>query len=74
MFKKKLAKLIDLKSIITLVLTIILATVIFASIEIRDESIKTLLVSVTSSVFTYYFTKKPAETGKEIGNDTEQGD
>lgn len=62
MFKKKLAKLIDLKSIITLVLTITLSTIIFAGIEIADESIKTLLVSVTSSVFTYYFTKKPSKT------------
>lgn len=58
MFKKKLAKLIDLKSIITLALTIILSVVIFASIEIHDETIKTLFVSITSSVFTYYFTKK----------------
>jgi hypothetical protein len=62
MFRKKLAKLIDLKSIITIVLTITLSTIIFAGIEIADEAIKTLLVSVTSSVFTYYFTKKPSKT------------
>lgn len=65
MFKKKLAKLVDLKSIITLVLTIILATIVFAGIEIHDETIKTLLVSVTSSVFTYYFTKKPTTDNTE---------
>lgn len=65
MFKKKLAKLIDLKSIITLVLTITLATIIFAGIEIPDETIKTLLVSVVSSVFTYYFTKKPSADNTE---------
>lgn len=65
MFKKKLAKLIDLKSIITLVLTITLSVIIFAGIEIPDETIKTLLVSVVSSVFTYYFTKKPSADNKE---------
>ena len=65
MFKKKLANLIDLKSIITLVLTITLSVIIFAGIEIPDESIKTLLVSVVSSVFTYYFTKKPSADNKE---------
>ena len=61
MFKEKLAKLIDLKSIITLVLTITLSVIIFAGIEIPDETIKTLLVSVVSSVFTYYFTKKSTD-------------
>ena len=56
--KNKLAKLIDLKSIITLILVITLVTLVVANLNIKDEAIKTLFVSVTSSCFTYYFTKK----------------
>ena len=55
--KKRICKLIDLKSIITLLLVITLITVVFTNAEICDEALKTLFVSTTSSVFTYYFTK-----------------
>ena len=60
----KIIELIDLKSIITLVLVITLVGIIFANINISDEAIKTLFVSITSSVFTYYFTKKKEDTTK----------
>lgn len=63
--KKNLAKLIDLKSIITMVLVISLVTLVLGNIAIRDEAIKTLFVSVVSSCFTYYFTKKKNTNGEE---------
>ena len=56
--KEKFAKLIDLKSIITLLVVITLVTLVLENLTISDEAIKTLFVSVTSSCFTYYFTKK----------------
>lgn len=55
---ERIAKLVDLKSIITLTLVTTLVIVIFRNITISDETIKTLFVSVTSSCFTYFFTKK----------------
>lgn len=63
--KNKLAKLIDLKSIITILLVITLVTLVLANLTIKDEAIKTLFVSVTSSCFTYYFTKKKNTNGEE---------
>lgn len=63
--KKKFEKLIDLKSLITIVLTLTLTVIIFAGIDIPDETIKTLFVSVLSSVFTYYFTKKASSKDDE---------
>lgn len=51
--KEKLIKLVDLKSIITLALTI--ALIIFTYIGIIPNE---LFITVTSSVFTYFFTKK----------------
>ncbi len=56
--KKKLIGLIDLKSIITLLLVITLIVVVFTNITIKDEAIKAIFISTTSSCFTYYFTKK----------------
>lgn len=64
--KKQIIKLIDLKSIITLVLVISLVGIVFGHVNINDEAVKTLFVSMTSSVFTYYFThKKDNEDTKE---------
>ena len=54
-------KLIDLKSIITLLLVLSLLLVIFSGVEIKDEGIRTLFVSTTSSVVTYYFARKQGE-------------
>lgn len=56
--KNKIAKLIDLKSIITILLVVTLVVLVFGNLPINDEAIKTLFVSVTTSCFTYYFTKK----------------
>lgn len=55
---QKIKDLIDLKSIITILLVSTLIGIIFGNINISDEAIKTLFVSTTSSVFTYYFTRK----------------
>ena len=56
--KKKFAKLIDLKSIITIILVLVLVVLVVCNLPISDEAIKALFISVTSSCFTYYFTKK----------------
>lgn len=60
--RQKLKKLIDLKSIITLLLVASLVGIIFMHVNIDDEAIRTLFISVTSSVFTYYFTRKNNST------------
>lgn len=67
--KEKLKKLIDLKSIVTILLVCSLIAIIFAKIQIADEAIKTLFVSTTSSVFTYYFTRKNNTTTGDGNND-----
>lgn len=51
--KEKLVKLVDLKSLITLALTV--ALIIFTYLNIIPNE---LFITVTSSVFTYFFTKK----------------
>ena len=56
--KNKLAKLIDLKSIVTILLVVTLVVLVIANLPINDEGIKALFISVTSSCFTFYFTKK----------------
>ena len=55
--KEKFAKLIDLKSIITFLLVGVLVVLAVGNLSITDEAIKALFISVTSSCFTYYFTK-----------------
>lgn len=55
---EKLAKLIDLKSIITIIVVVVLMVIVVCNLQISDEGIKSLFVSITSSCFTYYFTKK----------------
>lgn len=55
--KEKFAKLIDLKSIITILLVGVLVVLAIGNLSITDEAIKALFISVTSSCFTYYFTK-----------------
>jgi hypothetical protein len=56
--KNKFTKLIDLKSIITILLVIVLVVLVTCNLQITDEAIKTLFISTTTSCFTYYFTKK----------------
>jgi hypothetical protein len=58
--KKKIAELIDLKSIITILLVVTLVALTVGNMRIEDEAIKTLFTSVTTSCFTYYFTKRKA--------------
>lgn len=53
----KIKNLIDLKSILTLIIAVSLVMIIFANVNIQDESIKTLFISIASSVFTSYFQK-----------------
>jgi uncharacterized membrane protein YfcA len=62
---EKIKNLIDLKSIITILLVVTLIGVIFGNVNISDEAIKTLFVSITSSVFTYYFTRKTDKNNLE---------
>lgn len=62
--KNKLAKLIDLKSIITIILVVTLVVLVIGNLPINDEAIKTLFTSVTTSCFTYYFTKKKNAEGE----------
>ena len=70
---KKIENLIDLKSLITILLVVGLLSIIFLNIQIPDESIKTLFVSVTSSVFTYYFTRKSEEKNTAFNENTKEG-
>lgn len=63
-FLKQITKLVDLKSIITILLVITLIYAVVSNLKIDDESIKTLFTSTTSACFTYFFTKK-----KTIGDE-----
>ena len=63
--KNKIAKLIDLKSILTIILVVTLVVLVVANLPINDEGIKALFISVTSSCFTYYFTKKKSNSEGE---------
>lgn len=60
--KDKIAKLIDLKSIITLIYVVTLVFLISFNVKIEDEAIKTLFLSTATSCFTYYFTKNRNNT------------
>lgn len=61
--KEKLAKLVDLKSIITIILVVTMVCVVVCNININDEAIKTLFISTVTSCFTYFFTKKKDNSG-----------
>ena len=54
--KERLAKLVDVKSIVTLLLTITLVTVILAGLNIEDNVFQ-LFNTVLTAVVTYFFTK-----------------
>ena len=64
--KNIITKLIDLKSIITLLLVITLITIVLLNTAIKDDAIRTLFVSTISSVFTYYFTKNNKRNEEEL--------
>lgn len=57
MFKEKLAKLIDVKSLVTLSLV---ATLVFVVVSSRtiDEKVFLLFSNCTTMIITYFFTKK----------------
>ena len=61
--KSKLAKLIDVKSIITIILVVALVVIVTCNIHIADEAIKTLFISTTTACFTYFFNKKKENVG-----------
>jgi hypothetical protein len=63
--KNKLAKLIDLKSIVTILLVVTLVVLVIANLPINDEGIKALFISTVSACFTYYFTKKKSNSEGE---------
>jgi hypothetical protein len=63
MIKEKLAKLIDLKSIITLSLITTLDILIIKGCKL-DNNLFLLFSNITTMVVTFYFTKK-AEEKKE---------
>ena len=56
--KEKLEKLVDVKSIITIILVVAMVVVVTCGIDIPDEAMKTLFISTITSCFTYFFTKK----------------
>lgn len=58
--KKKIADLIDLKSIITIIITIAMVIFTWKGIVSSD-----MFISVGTAVFTYYFTRKHTEEVKE---------
>lgn len=60
-----LAKLVDLKSLLTILIAVTLSVIIFTQLEIKDEGIKTLFISIASSVFTNYFQKKDTKKTEE---------
>lgn len=62
--KNRFAKLIDLKSIITIILVVSLVVIVTCNIQITDEALKTLFVSTTTSCFTYFFTKNKNTEGE----------
>lgn len=60
--KEKLAKLIDVKSIVTLVMTAALVALLFAGIDPTKELLALYCTSY-GAVITYFFTR--ADKGKE---------
>ena len=55
--KEKIAKLIDVKSIVTLLMTIALVVLMFVNIDINKELLMLFSTSY-GAVITYFFTKK----------------
>lgn len=57
---KKIAKLIDLKSIVTLILTVLLSYGLISN-KFESKDVMTIIVMV----FTFYFAKKDSNKGDE---------
>lgn len=60
--RKNLAKLIDLKSIVTLAMTAMLAALLFCGRQCPQELVA-LYASTYGSVMTYYFTRQKEDKG-----------
>jgi len=58
--KEALAKLLSLKSIVTLLMTIAVVFLLFAKVEPPKE-VLTLFCTTYGAVITYYFTRKDKE-------------
>ena len=62
---KELKKLIDVKSIVTLVLVFTLVAIVLLNVTL-DEKVFLLFSNVVTMVFTYFFTKKSSNKKEEI--------
>ena len=65
--KQKFSNLIDVKSIITILLVVMLCVVVIGGLDI-EEKVFNLFSNITTMVMTYFFTKKTAP------NEGEQND
>lgn len=61
--KEKLSKLIDLKSIVTLVMTVAMVVLLFAEKEPNKE-VLALYCTSYGAVIAYFFSKKTSEDNK----------
>lgn len=66
--KEKFAKLIDVKSIVTLLMTIALVVLMFTNIEINKELLMLFSTSY-GAVITYFFTKKKENKENKEGEE-----
>lgn len=62
--KEKFAKLIDVKSIVTLLMTIALVVLMFVNVNINKELLMLFSTSY-GAVITYFFTKTKENKNKE---------
>lgn len=68
MIKKQIAKLIDLKSIITLIMTVVMAFLLLGAFTPQPE-VLALFSTAYGSITTYFFTKASKVGDKNDGND-----
>ena len=66
--KEKFARLIDVKSIVTLLMTIALVVLMFTNIEINKELLMLFSTSY-GAVITYFFTKKKENKENKEGEE-----
>lgn len=60
MIRERIAKLIDLKSIVTLAMTIALIILLFVA-ESPSKEVLALFCTSYGAIITYFFTKKPSD-------------
>lgn len=66
--KEKFAKLIDVKSIVTLLMTIALVVLMFTNVDINKELLMLFSTSY-GAVITYFFTKKKENKENKEGEE-----